>query len=40
VSARVEFKLDMPGRGSWDGRWSGEGRLHVALAHLKKASKP
>jgi hypothetical protein len=31
VSVRVEFKLDMPGRGSWDGRWSGEGRNYVIV---------
>ena len=28
---RVEFKLTMPGRNSWDGHWSGEGRNYTLL---------
>jgi hypothetical protein len=24
MSVRVEFRLTMPGRGSWDGGWSGD----------------
>ena len=26
---RMEFKLTMPSIGSWNGRWSGEGRNYV-----------
>lgn len=25
---RVEFRLTMPGRASWDGRWSGDGKTY------------
>jgi hypothetical protein len=27
----VAFTLSMPGRNSWDGRWSGEDRLYVVV---------
>jgi hypothetical protein len=30
----VEFKLSMPGRSSWDGRWSGEGKNYVIRREL------
>lgn len=30
----VEFKLSMPGRSSWDGRWSGEGGNYVIRREL------
>lgn len=26
---RIEFKLSMPNRGSWNGRWSGENRDYL-----------
>lgn len=26
---RLEFTLSMPGRASWDGRWSGEDRAYL-----------
>ena len=35
--ARVEFKLTMPGAGSWDGKWSGEGRNHTLLRDVDDA---
>ena len=28
---RIEFRLSMPGRASWDGKWSGAGK-HYAIA--------
>jgi hypothetical protein len=28
---RIEFRLSMPSTGSWDGRWSGEGRNYVIV---------
>lgn len=31
---RVEFKLTMPGRGSWDSRWSGESRNYTLVRDL------
>lgn len=30
----VAFSLHMPGRGSWNGRWSGEGREHLMFMRL------
>ena len=32
----VEFKLDMPNRGSWNGKWSGEGNYYAIIKNLKK----
>jgi len=31
---RIEFRLDMPSRGSWDGGWSGAGRNYVIVRKL------
>jgi len=31
---RVEFKLAMPSKGSWDNRWSGEGRNYTLVRDL------
>lgn len=31
---RVEFKLSMPGRASWDGGWSGEDRNYAIVREL------
>ena len=31
---RVEFRLSMPSVGSWNGRWSGEGRNYVIVRTL------
>ncbi len=31
---RVEFRLRMPGRASWDGKWSGEGRNYALVRDL------
>lgn len=28
---RVEFRLSMPSTGSWNGRWSGEGRNYIRV---------
>jgi len=33
----VEFKLAMPGRGSWDNRWSGESRNFSIVKELDDA---
>lgn len=33
-SYRVEFKLSMPGRSSWNGGWSGEGRNYAVVRDL------
>lgn len=30
------FTLSMPGRGSWDGAWSGEGKLYVVVRQIYK----
>lgn len=30
----VEFKLSMPGRSSWDNRWSGDGKNYVIRRDL------
>ena len=32
---RVEFKLAMPNRGSWDGRWSGESRSYTLTREIE-----
>lgn len=31
---RVEFKLSMPGRASWNGGWSGEGKNYAVVRAL------
>jgi hypothetical protein len=31
---RVAFKLAMPNRGSWDGKWSGEERNYTLIQEL------
>lgn len=31
---RVEFQLTMPNVGSWNGKWSGEGRKYLAIRKL------
>jgi hypothetical protein len=31
---RVEFKLSMPSRSSWDGRWSGDGKNYAVMREL------
>lgn len=31
---RVEFKLSMPGRASWNGRWSGEGKNYTIVREV------
>lgn len=31
---RVEFRLSMPGRSSWNGGWSGEGRNYSLVREL------
>lgn len=33
---RIEFTLSMPGRASWNGRWSGEERAHVLYRTISK----
>lgn len=34
---RVEFRLSMPSRGSWNGDWSGAGRNYVIYRSLSRA---
>ena len=34
---RVEFRLAMPGRASWNGGWSGEGRNYSVVRDLSVA---
>jgi len=31
---RIEFKLAMPHKGSWDNRWSGENRNHILTREI------
>ena len=33
------FELSMPGRNSWNGRWSGEGRLYAKVENLGRSQK-
>jgi hypothetical protein len=32
---RIEFRLTMPGRNSWDGKWSGEGSNYTLLRDVE-----
>lgn len=32
----IAFELTMPGRNSWDGKWSGEDRCYVIVKGLRK----
>ena len=34
MSVRIEFRLNMPGRASWNGRWSGEGKNYTIVKRL------
>lgn len=34
---RVEFRLAMPGRASWDGKWSGEERNYTLVRDVDDA---
>jgi hypothetical protein len=36
---RIAFQLSMPGRGSWDGKWSGEDRLYVVVRLFRDQKK-
>ena len=36
-SHRVEFKLSMPGRSSWDGGWSGADKNYAVVRELSDA---
>ena len=29
----IVFTLNMPHRGSWNGRWSGEGKIYARIFH-------
>lgn len=33
---KVAFTLSMPNKGSWNGRWSGEGKSYVIIRSLPK----
>jgi hypothetical protein len=35
----LAFTLSMPGVGSWNGRWSGEERIHVRLVPVRAGAK-
>lgn len=37
AKAKVAFTLSMPGRASWDGRWSGEDRLYCIVQAVPAA---
>lgn len=32
---RIEFRLTMPGRSSWNGRWSGEARNYTLVREIE-----
>lgn len=32
----IEFKLSMPNRGSWNGRWSGENDYYAIIKNIQK----
>lgn len=34
----ILYKLTMPNVGSWNGKWTGEGRLHCLIKSYKKDS--
>jgi hypothetical protein len=34
VSVRLQFKLTMPRRGSWDQKWSGENQSHTLVRNV------
>jgi hypothetical protein len=34
VKARVLFTLTMPGRSTWNGKWSGDERRHIRIREL------
>lgn len=40
MSERIEFRLSMPGVGSWNGRWSGDGRKYVIVRTVRRADLP
>lgn len=35
----IVFKLSMPGRASWNGRWSGEGNLYAIVKNIGTSQK-
>ena len=35
----IAFTLTMPGKGSWDGRWSGEGDLYCLIRSFRGKEK-
>lgn len=35
ATTRIAFQLSMPGRASWDGRWSGEKNLYVDVRPVR-----
>lgn len=38
-NVRLCFKLNMPGRNSWDGKWSGDNKLYAKVIIFKKNQK-
>lgn len=39
MTKRIAFQLSMPGRASWDGKWSGESRLYVVVQSFRDEAK-
>ena len=35
----IVFELTMPGRGSWNGKWSGENRRYIRTRYERKVPK-
>lgn len=35
---KIAFTLSMPNRGSWNGRWSGEGNLYAVVRDFKQST--
>lgn len=35
----LSFELTMPGRNTWNGRWSGEGQIYAIVKNLGKSQK-
>ena len=36
----IAFVLTMPGKGSWNGKWTGEGNLYAIVKNIPKAMEP
>ena len=36
INMLIAFELSMPGKASWNGKWSGEGRPYVRVRNVSK----